>query len=279
MSHPSEHILEGYALDADALSGEVAADLTRHLEMCPACRQWVEYLQSFYEQFRRLPFNTSPRLQGLIETLRPPASVFDLRPFQRWTSGPTRTVRRPTILAAASDTLSTTRYHRLGVLSSEEEGVVLRLIYDAQEDVVDLYLISSELRKHQHALVAFPALHLECATDHEGRSRFHGIEKVREIEWATQYAVVRLPLCEIPLLPGSEVYHTIGKPESHAVTATIDASRVSVRIEPLAEQTRQITTALLTDNGTQISMVHLQNGRGSAPLDGSPSRLVLRLYN
>jgi hypothetical protein len=279
MSHPSEDILEAYALDPHAHPGEVVASLTSHLEQCAACREWLEYLRSFYEKFRRLPFSASRSLQGLVESLRPPATVFDLRPFQRWGPGTARPVRRTTILAAASDTISATRYHRLGVLSSEEEGVVLRLIYDAHNDVVDVFLIASEPRKREHAIISFPVLHLECVTDLEGKSRFRGVKEVREIEWATQYAVVRLPMCEIALRPSGETRQSIGEPESHLVTATVDAASVSVWISPLAKQTRPITTALLTDNGNIVSTIHLADGRGSVPLDGSSSRLILRFYN
>jgi len=279
MKHPPEDILETHALDPDAPPGEIGTELASHLEHCPACREWVEYLRSFYGKFRRLPFSASPTLQGLLESLKPPATVFHLQPFQRWKQGDVRPVRRTTVLAASSDTLSVTRYHRLGVLSSEEEGVVLRLIYDAQENVVDVFLVSSEPRKRQHAIVSFPVLHLECVTDVEGRGRIPQGKEMREASWATQYAVVRLPMCEITLPASGQLHQTIGDPESHTVIASVEETEVSFRITTLARQARPITTALISDDRTPAVIVPLADGRGSAPRDPSPSRLVLRLYN
>lgn len=279
MKHPSEKILEAVALDAGGTVEGQPEEVRRHFDECSPCREWVEYLRSFYRQFRRLPFSSSPALQSLIESVRPPPTVFALRPFQRWAAGEGGHARRTTILAAASDVMSTARYRRLGVLSSEEEGVVLRLIYDAQEDLVDVFLISSESRKRQHAIVSFPVLHLECVTDREGKSRFRGVKQVRDIAWATQYAVVRLPICEVPLPLEGEARHAVGEPESHMLSATVDAMRVSLAITPLQKQARPITTALLSDEGTQLSIVNLENGCGSVPVVGSPSQLVLRLYH
>ncbi|HKI45247.1 MAG TPA: hypothetical protein VKA08_07960 [Balneolales bacterium] len=178
--HPTETQLEQFAQFQEELDKDVFSAIAVHLRTCPACKGVVDWFRLFYQDF------WSAR-QGLNSGDK--AFVIPLVPYKTFQMASMHT---PIVLAAMSSQVQR-RFVRLATLYSEQEGVIVRLLRDEQENVVELYLNTREPLKAP-AIVEFPQMNFEIVTNEQGRANFTPPGEMDTSAWSDTSAVVHLPV-------------------------------------------------------------------------------------
>ncbi|WP_103027362.1 hypothetical protein [Salinibacter altiplanensis] len=275
---------------------------------------YAEFLRDFYDRFgEERP--TDPRVDAFVDALfqeevaeAPENETATVIPVSSHNSG---LQARPTVLAAdappprspAVADSAGNRFVDLASLSSDGEGVLVRVVGDRQTGHGRLYVLSASGDKTQrgeaYAVVSFPELGRDILTDEEGRASFElrigpEVENLRRSsleKWTGISAVVRRPVASAEVRPkGTAMLPASGPPPEensesedaprHGAGARLicrhHGARLSLSLGPA--ETDEPVLLGVSSPGADPFLVSLRSGAPEPAPIPSGKRLVLRLY-
>lgn len=164
--------LELIVLDEKLGTEEVAPGVLEHLEKCAHCSERAAKLETFYGEFKKI----SSEPVSLLEY----RFIQDIaRNFSRWiyiayplSFKDTRqsVVGIPAVLAAAStDVVQLKPFQNLGVLTTQDGEILVRVIRTVKNSEITLHLISDHEQNYRNVLVSIPNVNKEYISDDNGK--------------------------------------------------------------------------------------------------------------
>lgn len=283
MKHCDEQLLERFLLDSNRLDDTVRRDIQSHLEACPVCAGTLEFLRSFYEEYRSTRDVTSKGIDRLMPLLFPSDNIIPLHPFH-YTPGPRQDDRYTTVLAAMTNEKGGQRFHTVATLTSESQGTVVRMVYDRSEESFKLYVHSDDPQKREYAIISVPEIGTDFVTDKKGQVTFRTADKSLQLGPGSLSGVLLTVVTTLSVAatdfkqaqPSDElaVTQTDGK---HSVRLTYNNGLLNVAVQS-QDNHLPITRLLVQPSEDRALLVALKDGAGGCNLDDLPPRLTLRLY-
>jgi hypothetical protein len=276
MHHPPAEHIELYVLRNSEDNAGAAGSISAHLRECPGCRQYAEYLASFYRDVLELQLRKRDPEEG-GHKVRSWKLPLVLHPFggipQRPLSG---------LLAAKSATDNAVpRLEPLASFSHEPEDVLLRLVLDRGDRTIRVSLHQQEFRQEAGILVSFPALEKHLLLDVAGNGVCPMDEWPLGLEWSNLAILVRYPSCTIHLDKWDEEERKISwrllcSAEPHFDAQLLfDGAAVSLRIDA-PHQVDLPALAAYQNPGRFAHLAMIREGRALLPL--SPHQIPATMY-
>lgn len=250
--HPSETQLEQYVQFQEELPDEVVSAITSHLAACSVCRNIVEWFRDFYadlwvEQDREVS----------------QADVIQLQPYKVQRKD---NIKGPIVLAAMGQEVQH-RFVRVATLSSEEDGIIVRLLSDEKKGVFELYLHTREPLSAP-AIVEFPLLGFEVITSEDGKAIFTPSPDIDRSTWSDTKAVVHLPfgtthLESADLKEGSKSVKKVSwGTEELSIEFRIRSDQLMIHCHGEANQENSVSYLLISRKDFSPSLLALDQGVG-----------------
>lgn len=175
----SEIQLELFVLNERLSKQKFGLEVREHLEECAFCKRRIEHIDGFYREVENnLQKPTSPIENNLVQSLSRKLSkwIHIARPLPLL--GRKRlSVSSPVVLAAAStDTGVSLPFANLGVLTTEDREILVRLIKTMKNGEVTLHLISDNEQNYKNVLVTIPDVEGEFFSDENGKVHLGKVE-------------------------------------------------------------------------------------------------------
>jgi len=284
MRHCDEQLLERFLLDSSKLDDVVRGDIQSHLEVCAVCAGTLEFLRSFYEEYRSTGDLATKGIDRLMVGLFPSGYIIPLHPFL-YTPGPQQPDDRyTTVLAAMTDEKGGQRFHTVATLTSESQGTVVRMVYDRSEESFKLYVHSDDPQKREYAIISVPEIGADFVTDKKGQVTFRTADKSLQrglgslsgvlLTVVTTLSVAAADFKQAQPSDDLAVTQTDGK---HSVRLTYNNGLLNVAVQS-RDHHLPITRVLVQLSEDRALLVALKDGTGGCGLDDLPPRLTLRLY-
>jgi hypothetical protein len=285
MTLDDEALIEQYVRDAGALSYDRRSEARSLLEHDPAAAAYATVLRGFYDHLSEEDQReTDPRVTDFVDDLFDTESNSGSEnreeaksTVQAWPFRPAEEAQ-PTVMAAATDTETEgSRFAVLATLAAEAQNVLVRVVGDRGTGQGRLYVLSDRPEMQAHAVVSFPELDLDLATDSEGHLEFDLPTGTAPEDWAETSALVRSPVAEYRLPAGEDIL--LQGPDSAKVHCRLDEG--TLKAQRLQFQGPSDSTALLLLVAEQPdgdrTLLSLSTETPSR-LDVTAETLHLRLY-
>jgi hypothetical protein len=285
MTHIEELILEIYAHHPEKLDAEGRRTVQAHLNICTACRSIANFLHEFYASLAALNDTVSPPVEALVGKLFPAASIIPLYSFRPQHKAELFDSRYTTVLAAMSLDAPRLRFATVATLASEPQKILVRILLDNEANTFKLYVLADEPRKREHAIVSFPSLAVDLATDEKGQVTFELSKAQMPENWATLEAVLRLPLVKFhltsdQLMSSSRqaplLLHETSGPDC-SLSLVYENKTLTLAAHPRSEESK-INLAMIEGDNDKMFLIVLRESKGSIALEPLPQELVIRLY-
>jgi hypothetical protein len=173
----------------------------------PEAAEWARVLRATYDAFHSIEDGRVPAVvDRFVDEMFAPPSVLSLTPVSA--VGPTR---------LAADTGTADRFESLAVLTSREHGVLVRVLKDAQQDEVRVYVLARDAEAYRHALFESADGRLQVPLRSDGYGRFSPAGEVTPQE--LQKGRLRRCLWSGPLVAGKTPSAVLRVEEGYTVRA------------------------------------------------------------
>lgn len=150
----------------------VSPRFKEHVQECAHCSERAAQLETFYGEFKKI----SSEPVSLLEY----RFIQDIaRNFSRWNhiayplsfkDTPHSVVGVPVVLAAAStEVIKLKPFQNLGVLTTEDGEILVRVIRTVKNGEITLHLISDHKQNYRNVLVSIPTVDKEYISDEKGK--------------------------------------------------------------------------------------------------------------
>jgi len=201
MDVEAERLIERHLRRPEALAEEERQRVEQLLATDAAAEAYADFLRAFYQRLgEEEGRGKSDRVEAFVDALfeDDTDSVVEVRPFRP------RSGSQSTVLAAATQTASDERrFSVLTTLAAEQQEVLVRVIGDHDTGRGRVYVLTDPPIRQAHVIVSFPDLGLDLVTDADGRRTFELPPEVGPDEWEETVALVRRPVADRFLEPGS----------------------------------------------------------------------------
>jgi len=288
MNHVAEHLIEFYVRHPEELDAITQQSVAGHVEACSACRSIAEFLRPFYAELETLDGKVSPQWEAWLAEHFPRAHVIPLHPFRPEPEESCAYSANAVVLAAMTrrSRSSGTRFQTVATLASRQQDVLLRILRDNESDTYRLYVLSHDPRQRRHAVISFPDLPLEVATDENGQARFQLAGDMASRKWESLNSILRLPVCEVRV-PVEQLrqaappdFVTIGEANApeYAIRISYADNLLELEVRPRRQETPDSELAVVRCANDQTSATALQGGRGRVPLASLPEIVQICFY-
>lgn len=140
-----------------------------HVQQCDFCRDRLRWLTSYYQRFQEeYELGPTPVLKSILGTqgrvVKP--GTYVAYPFISKRVPPLPPKNFPVLRA---DSNINDPFENLGVLVTEDQEVLVRVMRNTDTKEVTLHLIAESTEKYRHVLVRIPSLEGEYTSDEHGR--------------------------------------------------------------------------------------------------------------
>jgi len=147
----------------------VQAAWRTHLQQCDFCRDRFHWLTSYYQRFQEeYELSLTPNLRSVLGTQT------DLAKQRTYIAYPFVSERVPPLPPKGfpilkADSKTDDPFENLGVLVTENQEVLVRVMRNTDTKEVTLHLIAESAEKYRNVLVRIPSLEGEYISDEHGR--------------------------------------------------------------------------------------------------------------
>lgn len=278
MEPSDERRIERFVRDPESMPERQRRETRCLIEEDPGARAYAEFLRGIYDRLEGESLTRpSDRVDEFVEEVfseEETNSAVPLRPFQH------RGDPRPTVLAAetrATEARAPSEKRRFSVLTTleaEAEDLLVRVLEDRDTGQGRVYVLAEPPERRACALVSFPGLGLDLATDEEGCREFDMPPGISQEQWDRARAVVRRPVAERAVGPEEEI--VVSLPDGSTLQGERDGEMLRVALEPRGRDVPSRLT--IAPPGRPARLFRLDT---SSPLERDTSLegpLVLRVY-
>jgi hypothetical protein len=281
----TEEEVERYLRAPESISPDVKRRVERALRESGEAKSLAESIRSFYEQMDALQREDGEFVESLLDSLCAGDSIQHLQPVRhgRRASGQSPG-RSQMLMAAATEAPGRPRMASTSY-GTPQSDVLVRVLHDRFSREHELYVLAEDPERCAFALVSFPRIGLEIATDGGAHASFVPPFEIESEAWAELTAVVRLPLSSSKVDLGSVGAESAGSggvrgilARDHLVDLSREGEELRIRVTARRRGAPIVSLATLTDSSGRIRLADLSTGEGRIDHDSRSDPHVLRLY-
>lgn len=265
MTAEEETLIETYV----RRPGTLGASTRRRVQVLVAedaeARAWAIVLRSMYEVFDALSEDVPGVVDRFVDRLFNPPTHVPLTPMDQV---------RPTVLSA--DTGQTGPFESLAVLSSRENGVLVRILRDKKRNEGRVYVLARDEQAYRDALFESGDERLQVPLTQDGFGRFANASDVPSE--ALKHGRLRRCLWKGPIIAGETPTDRLHVADGYVIRAEwADSETLKLHTTTRSADRPALRWASI-DDGDTVEMIRFDDQTVTIPLPHDNEERTLRLF-
>jgi len=265
MTAEDDILIETYVHRPDALSLDDRRRAEALIEDDAEAKTWATQLRAMYEAFYAMPDETPRVVDRFVDQLFGAPTVVSLTPAPR---------AQPTVFSA--DTGTAARFEPLAVLSSKENGVMVRILHDTQRHEGRVYVLARDDEAYRHALFESGDETLQVPLREDGVGRFSNPRQVEAD--ALRHGRIRRCIWSGPLVPGETPSSSLQVMDGYTVRAAWTGPATLRLQSTTREADRPSLCWVGIDDGDSVRLIEFEDETAELTVPLDDTERTLRLF-
>jgi len=265
MTAEDERLIETYVRRPAALDASTRRRVQALVAADAEAQAWKAVLQSTYDVFDALSGDVPGVVDRFVDRLFNPPTHVPLTPMDQ---------ARPTVLSA--DTRPTGRFESLAVLSSKENGVLVRILRDKKRNEGRVYVLARDEEAYRDALFESGDESLQVPLTQDGFGRFANASDVPSE--ALKHGQLRRCLWKGPITAGETPTDRLHVADGCVVRAEWSDSETLKLHTTTRSADRPALRWASVDDGGAVEMIRFDDQTATIALPLDDNERTLRLF-